>query len=236
MQSPGCPVKVRGPEDGKTLASGVGGILPRVGSRGPAGLGLRREGLNFSAWSPGLAAGSPGFFSAIPMCPFELGEEGREEAGFSSRGSLGARGGGREPHGPPTLEAGQVEKPLPCGGIPPSDGHYYSGPSTELGPRHLAPAFIEIPGRGTPFLITGRWTAFGQRPRNCCPNPRQRCFGGSGAHGRQLGKAIWRRHGVSGNVHWQLSAHTEVPVGTGRGQRSYGSPGSQRQPPSLHSP
>lgn len=131
---------------------------------------------------------------------------------------------------------GQVEKPLPCGGIPPSDGHYYSGPSTELGPRHLAPAFIEIPGKGTPFLITGRWTAFGQRPRNCCPNPRQRCFGGSGAHGRQLGKAIWRRHGVSGNVHWQLSAHTEVPVGTGRGQRSYGSPGSQRQPPSLHSP
>lgn len=162
-------------------------------------------------------------------------KEGRRQV--CPRGADWGLGGVAEsPMAPPTLEAGQVEKPLPCGGIPPSDGHYYSGPSTELGPRHLAPAFIKIPGRGTPFLITGRWTAFGQRPRNCCPNPRQRRFGGSGAHGRQLGKAIWRRHGVSGNVHWQLSAHTEVPVGTGREQRSYGSPGSQRQPPSLHSP
>lgn len=48
------------------------------------------------------------------------------------------------------------------------------GPGTELGLRYLAPAFVEIPGRETPFLIAGGSPAFGQRPRKYCQSPRQR--------------------------------------------------------------
>lgn len=49
-----------------------------------------------------------------------------------------------------------------------------SGPGTELGLRYLAPAFVEIPGRGTPFLIAGGSPALGQIPRKSCQSPRQR--------------------------------------------------------------